>query len=313
MSSKQWKVHKFGGSSLTDAQCFRRVSDILLAEPHPLTAVVVSAMGGMTDALLRLVAAAEQSSERVADDLTEISDRYHRTVRELLDDAAVVATVTEPFDSDLRDASDVLRGISLVHSAADRSRDLIAGFGELWSARLLAAYLARRSSTIPDGPRVDWVDARRLIVVHQGEMGPAVHWERSLENAAERFDASEDGIVVVTGYIASDPDGLYTTLGRNGSDFSASIVGALLEAESISIWTDVDGVMSADPPISVQRSSTRRPCRRRSSARFRFGSGILFIRPRAVPGSGPGGMPANRSRASPRLTTWRWSTSKGPA
>ena len=131
--------------------------------------------------------------------------------------------------------------------AADRSRDLIAGFGELWSSRLLAAYLTERVRQSGDDRPVRWIDARQLIVIERGELGPAVQWDDCRERAGRLLGDMERGIAVVTGFIASDRSGLYTTLGRNGSDFSASIVGALLDAGEIIIWTDVDGVMSADP------------------------------------------------------------------
>jgi len=241
MSQNAWHVHKFGGSSLADAQCYRRVASILLAESVDRQAVVVSAMGGVTDALLNLVAAAEKSADAIEPGLRAIETRYTATVSELVDDA-----VLQPFRVELGNAADILHAISLVGAAADRSRDLVAGFGEIWSARLLSAFLASEMRH-GDECTVKWVDARELIVVRHGEMGPAVQWDSSQQNTTRHFTADTHGIVVVTGFIASDPQGLQTTLGRNGSDFSASILAALLDAESIQIWTDVDGVMSADP------------------------------------------------------------------
>ncbi|MDJ0927924.1 MAG: bifunctional aspartate kinase/homoserine dehydrogenase I [Gammaproteobacteria bacterium] len=247
MNQSQWQVHKFGGSSLADADCFRRVARILLDDGHGRLAVVVSAMGGMTDALLNLVDTAEQAAEGIAPGLEALAVRYQATVRELLQDDAAVQELLGTFDSDLADISDILHAVSLVRSAAERSRDLVAGFGELWSSRLLSAFLDQESTGGATPLPIHWLDARALIVVEQREMGPAVDWARSRENAAEIFDAERHGITVVTGFIASDADGLHTTLGRNGSDFSASILGALLEAARITIWTDVDGVLSADP------------------------------------------------------------------
>ena len=247
MSQNGWQIHKFGGSSLADVQCFSRVAGILLAETAPRQAVVVSAMGGMTDALLNLVVAAEKDSDAIKPGLDAISNRYFSTVRALVSDDAQAQSVIESFEADLADAEDVLQSVSLVGAAADRSRDIVSGFGELWSARLLSAYLKTLiSDRGVDDRDVSWVDARQLIIVEHGEMGPAVDWSLSQQNADKMF-AGASGIVVVTGFIASDPTGLQTTLGRNGSDFSASIVGALLNADSIKIWTDVDGVMSADP------------------------------------------------------------------
>ena len=247
MTDTDWKVHKFGGTSLADAGCFRQVAEVLRGEPGSRQAVVVSAMGGMTDALLELVNASEQSAEAVQPGLAAIADRYRETVETLLDDGPAPVTVMEAFESELSDAADILQAISLVHSAADRSRDLVAGFGELWSTRLLAAYLEQDRVADPGKREVRWVDARELIVVEPGELGPAVVWEQSRKNCARLFPAGTGEIVIVTGFIATDSAGLQTTLGRNGSDFSASILGALLNASSITIWSDVGGIMSADP------------------------------------------------------------------
>lgn len=247
MIDSQWRVHKFGGSSLADAACFRRVASILLADRGAPLAVVVSAMGGMTDALLGLVDEAERSAEQIAPGLEALTARYRATVGELLPDPAAARLVLEPFETDLGDISDILHAVALVRAAAPRSRDLVAGYGELWSSRLLAAYLDEQLGRAGPSRPVGWLDARQLIVVEHGEMGPAVCWQASEANARRLLDPQGDGITVVTGFIAADTDGLPTTLGRNGSDFSASIVAALLRASQITIWTDVDGVLSADP------------------------------------------------------------------
>lgn len=241
----KWLVHKFGGTSMADAACIRRVAEILLAETAQRQAVVVSAMAKMTDALLGLVADAEKSPAGVQPGLEALSHRYHGTVAELLPTDSAAA-VLEPFNADIGDARNVLQAISVVRTAAQGSRDLISGYGELWSSRLLAAYLTERCKDDAERP-IRWVDAREVIVIEHGDLGPAVLWEESGKHAAAKFGDMQRGIAVVTGFIAADRRGLFTTLGRNGSDFSASIIGALLDASDIIIWTDVDGVMSADP------------------------------------------------------------------
>ena len=242
-----WHVHKFGGTSMGDADCFRRVADILLDEPVARQAVVVSAMARTTDALLGLVAGAEHSAPDVPDRMEAIATRYRATIAALLKQKSNSDDLLKTFTADLADIRDVLHAISLVRQAGDRSRDLIAGYGELWSSRLLASYLSERARAFAGGRQVRWIDARQLIVVEPGEMGPAVQWNESRVNASRLFPEDIFGISVITGFIASERNGLQTTLGRNGSDFSASIVGALINADKITIWTDVDGVMSADP------------------------------------------------------------------
>jgi len=221
MAQNVWHVHKFGGSSLADASCFRRVANILMAESADRQAVVVSAMGGMTDALLNLVAAAETSADTIESGLRAIEERYAPTVLELVGGTPAADAVLEQFHTELGDAADVLQAISLVRAAADRSRDLVTGFGEIWSARLLGAFLANEAGATDRERDVKWVDARDLIVVRHGEMGPAVQWSPSCDNTARHFSADTSGIVIVTGFIASDPEGLQTTLGRNGSEYWA--------------------------------------------------------------------------------------------
>jgi aspartokinase/homoserine dehydrogenase 1 len=242
VAENRWKIHKFGGSSLADAPCFRRVAGILLDMPESRLGVVVSAMGGMTDALIDLAALAECDDNSYEAKLDAIGQRYAATAKELL---AVdnLAPVLDEWSNDAEGVKDVLKAIALVKSAPQRSRDVVAGYGEIWSARLLAAYLAQEAP----GRGGTWVDAREVVTVHETELGPSVLWDESQTKFDTVIPADFSGIAVITGFIATDQDGLPTTLGRNGSDFSAAIFAALSDAAGLSIWTDVDGVMSADP------------------------------------------------------------------
>ncbi|MEM1261593.1 MAG: bifunctional aspartate kinase/homoserine dehydrogenase I [Pseudomonadota bacterium] len=236
-------MYKFGGSSLADAACFRRVARIVtdVAAARP-TGVVVSAMGGMTNALYALIDAAEQGQDNFDEPLRALAQRYEITAGSLLQPQQRGEVLRE-FYSDINSLEDVLKAISLVRSAPLRSRDLIAGFGEIWSARLLSAVLAAQ---VP-AQSVRWLDARKVLTVRQTKLAPSVLWETSAERLADELGRAFAGIAVITGFIASDETGLQTTLGRNGSDFSASIFAALLNAQELTIWTDVDGVLSADP------------------------------------------------------------------
>ena len=242
MARSRWKIHKFGGSSLADADCFSRVAKLMLERPEERIGVVVSAMGGMTDALLQLASLAERDDPGFEAALNAIGERYSDTAKRLLDVDALVP-VLDAWGRDAEDVRDVLKAIALVKSAPQRSRDVVAGYGEIWAARLLAALLAQLSPERGGS----WLDARKVITVHQAELGPTVLWEASSKRFAAEVDADFAGIIVMTGFIASDEESLQTTLGRNGSDYSAAIFAALSGASELSIWTDVDGVMSADP------------------------------------------------------------------
>jgi len=238
----RWKIHKFGGSSLADAECFRRVAGIVLERRGARLGIVVSAMGGMTDALLDLASRAERDDGSYETCLHAIGERYATTAKALLDGDALVA-ILDAWGRDADDIRDVLKAIALVKSAPQRSRDVVAGYGELWSARLLSALLA---SMAPDRAGT-WIDARKVITVRPTELGPTVIWETSRNKFHAILPEDFTGIAVMTGFIATDESGLQTTLGRNGSDYSAAIFAALSSACELSIWTDVDGVMSADP------------------------------------------------------------------
>ncbi|HUN76630.1 MAG TPA: bifunctional aspartate kinase/homoserine dehydrogenase I [Steroidobacteraceae bacterium] len=238
-----WVVHKFGGSSVADADCFRRVAEILESLPQPRLAVVLSACRGVTDALLRLVALAEQQDASYQAELAALRERHGAIARTLLaSDAAQLYLAG--LDRDCHDIEGILHTVELTRSAAHNVRDLIAGYGEIWSTKLFHRYFEARGRRA--GP-TQWLDARRVIVVEWGPLGPAILWPESERNIARLVDADFRGTLIITGYIASNRRGVQTTLGRNGSDFSASIFGALLEACEIQIWTDVDGVLSADP------------------------------------------------------------------
>ncbi|MEM8548756.1 MAG: aspartate kinase, partial [Pseudomonadota bacterium] len=241
----RWLVHKFGGSSLADATCFRRVRDLIVgeyADGSARLAVVVSAMGGMTDALLQLAELAQSDAAAVDGALLALASRYEETACVLLDPAPRRG-VLEAWYADARDIRDLLQAVQVLGSAPQRTHDIIAGYGEIWSSRLLTALLTQDHSDIA----TLWLDARTVISVSQTRLGPSVQWVESKAHAASSDSLAGGQVVIVTGFIASDEAGLQTTLGRNGSDHSAAIMAALLGAHAVTIWTDVPGVMSGDP------------------------------------------------------------------
>jgi len=240
-----WTVHKFGGSSVADASCFRRVADIIEASRNPREAVVLSACRGVTDALLGLVKLAERRDADFTAQLHALHQRHVDLAAELVSPAAQ-AIYRADLDRDLLDIAGMLQTVRLIRCAPDSVRDVIAGYGEIWSTRLFAPFLRERARTPGE---VLWIDARRVVVVDWGPLGPAVQWSSSEQQLRALVPADFVGRLVVTGFIASTRAGLQTTLGRNGSDFSGSIFGALLYAREIHIWTDVDGVLSADPRL----------------------------------------------------------------
>ncbi len=241
----KWIVHKFGGSSVADASCLRRVADIVEASANPREAVVLSACKGVTDALLALVTLAERPDGDFAAALEALRAQHAGLADALLSSAARAAYILS-LDQDCDDIAGLLQAVRLIRSASQIMRDVICGYGEIWSSRLFAAFLGERARVAGE---VMWIDAREVVIVEWGSLGPAVQWTQSEAKLSALIPENFEGRLIVTGFIATATGGMPTTLGRNGSDFSGSIFGALLNAAQIIIWTDVDGVLSADPRL----------------------------------------------------------------
>jgi aspartokinase/homoserine dehydrogenase 1 len=220
-----------------------RVAAILEDDPLPRVAAVLSACRGVTDALLTLVSAAERQEDGDAERLEAIRQRHIGIAGTLLSPAAADEYVEE-LTGNCREIAGILQTVRLIRVASPVVRDLVAGFGEIWSTRLFARYLQARGRR-PGG--VFWVDAREIVNIDAAPLGPTVLWPESRANADRLIPRAPSATLVITGFIARTREGLQATLGRNGSDFSGSIFGALLDASEIVIWTDVDGVLSADP------------------------------------------------------------------
>jgi bifunctional aspartokinase / homoserine dehydrogenase 1 len=244
MSSQQWLVHKFGGTSVANPERYRHVTEVLIRRPEARRAVVVSAMAGVTDMLVRVVELAARRDRAYLETLEELRRRHREAVVDLLT-PDLADELLERIERDFTDVADVLHATWLLRSHSRRAMDLVTGYGEIWSAQMLAAHMTAA------GEPATWLDAREVLVVRAEAGGVEVDWTASAARLNAWLELREElpRTVVVTGYIASTADGLAATLGRNGSDFSASIFGALLDAAEIHIWTDVDGVMSANPRL----------------------------------------------------------------
>jgi aspartokinase/homoserine dehydrogenase 1 len=222
-----------------------RVAKILEEDRSPRLGVVLSACRGVTDALLNLVAAAETQENDLEARIEQIRHR-HQVIADTLLEGEARTQFLGALEKDCRDILGILQTVRLIRAASQIVRDLISGYGEIWSTRLFSAYLRARGRR---PGKVEWIDAREIVSVEWGPLGPAVRWDVSRENLAKVVDRDTVATLIITGFIARDQKGLQTTLGRNGSDFSGAIFGSLLDAEEVHIWTDVDGVLSADPRL----------------------------------------------------------------
>ncbi len=234
-------VHKFGGTSVGDAKGYRQVATILRGEKDEKKAIVVSAMDRVTDALIELVDLAKTRNNAYLCYADALKARHLDVIETLLPSESRQSLI-DALECDFKDIKDLLRGVYLSRTYSDRTIELISGHGELWSAQFLNAHLNAM------GIASSWLDARTLLIVEPGD-AVSVDWECTKSQTAKWLETLRTDWVVVTGFVASTPEGIPTTLKRNGSDFSASIFGKLLDARVITIWTDVDGVFSADPKL----------------------------------------------------------------
>src|SRR5688572_8714153 len=238
-----WTVHKFGGTSLGDADRQRAACEIVLSQPtSERVAVVVSAMSGVTNALIEAIERAATHDDSYLPELEAVEKLHLDTIAALELGAAQSSSLSDIVISDFNAIKEVLRGVWITRLASERIIEFVSGHGELWSAQLFHAYLESQKH------RATWLDARKTLVVEPATNTVTVDWQTSKQKLqTEQAHCLETDFLVITGFIASTHDGVATTLKRNGSDLSASIFGALLNADSITIWTDVDGVFSADP------------------------------------------------------------------
>jgi aspartate kinase len=239
---------KFGGTSVADADAIQRLIAIVRREADRTGAppvVVVSAMSKVTDTVLRLASeAARGERETVTAGVDELRQR-HLTVADALVPGTFRSRLVEELEQQLAELRAMLTAISILREASPRSVDGIASAGELLSSRLVARALEVA------GMNAVWVDARRAIVTddHYTAAAPLM---AETEAALERevvAQLKERRTPVLGGYVGATKEGVATTLGRGGSDYSAAIIGAGIGAAEIQIWTDVDGMLTADPRV----------------------------------------------------------------
>lgn len=236
------KVLKFGGSSLADGERIRSVAEVVSrAAGSDRVAVVLSAMKGITDNIISAARSAEEGTDAFKPVLETIRGKHFDAVRFLFPPADQAAALT-PLALMCNELEEILHGVELIRECSPRTLDLLMSFGERLSCQLAAAYMRSR------GMEAVLVDARELILTDDHFGSASVNFDRSYERIEARLSAI-GGIAVIAGFIGATGKGVTTTIGRNGSDYTASIIGAGARAELIEIWTDVDGVLSADPRI----------------------------------------------------------------
>lgn len=234
------RILKFGGTSVATADAVGRVVEIVRRSRHEASpVVVVSALGGVTRTLVELADDASRRSEGWEESFGALRRRHFDLVSELgLDAAEPPLDALRPLFDELHE---LLRGVHLLREVSPRAGDGIVSYGERLSSRIVAAALADA------GVAARPVDARRLVVTDDTFGRAVVEKEATYENLRRELSDASSSVPVVTGFLGATAEGHTTTLGRGGSDYTAALVGAALGAAAIELWTDVDGVLSADP------------------------------------------------------------------
>lgn len=292
-------VMKFGGTSVADALAFENVARIVTSQRNVAPIVVVSAMSGVTDALLAATAAAgEGRADEAIASLEQTFQRHHRAAAELLP-----PTASQAFAKRVNNAAQTIN--ELLRSSAENplrrrpTQDAVLAYGEMLSSELLAELLIHR------GTNAQHVDARRCILTNDEYTCALPLMPDTLFKAHDvLMPAIENGLIpVLGGFIASTAEGTTTTLGRGGSDYTAALIGAALTADEIQIWTDVTGVLTADPRVVPEAQTVERLSYAEASELAYFGAKVLH--PKTIQPAIEGRIPVRicNSRAPEQIGT----------
>ncbi len=259
-SSTGTSVHKFGGSSLADGKSYQRVCGIIEQYGDPRGYVVVSAAGKTTNQLLQLLQWAKEGEQAAAPALLSLYEMQHQLITELLE---------QPDDLLGKLEQDIQHiGHLLQDQLTEYVENAVLSYGEVWSARLLANLMTQR------GTPAKCLDAREVLCAELAPL-PVVDMVKS----RHQFEAFKpDGLTIMTGFIACDSEGRTVTLGRNGSDYSATLLASLCGATDVTIWSDVAGIYSADPRMVKDASLLRSLSQLEASELSRLGAPVLHKR-----------------------------------
>ena len=283
--SRRLRVMKFGGTSVGDATCIERVVDIIRsASEEADLVVVVSAMSGVTNKLVEAASQAEAANtDRVVEILKQLRHQHDIALRALIPSVEEQQRISRKMDALFEEADRFSKGTICLRELTPRVRDAISSLGERLSVLLVAATLQR------NGVAGEPVEATELVITdsNHGVADPRIDLTR--ERCETRLlPLVRNGVVpIVTGFIGSTSEGVLTTLGRGGSDFSATILGAAISADEVEIWTDVDGILTADPRLVPGARTIGEVSYREAAELAYFGARVLHpktLRPLAQSG-----------------------------
>lgn len=234
------KVLKFGGSSVANAENIKKVAEIVADKKYEQSIIVVSALGGVTDALIQTGTSAAKGDDNYKQLLLNLETRHLETVKNLLPvtiQSSCLSNVKQKFN----ELEDICEGVFRLGELSKRTMDRIVSYGELLSSTIISHYL--NAIQINN----EWLDSRKLITTNSQFGFAQVIFPLTNKNIQDWIAHSSSKKFVSPGFIAANQEGLTTTLGRGGSDYTAAIFAAAIQSEALEIWTDVTGMMTADP------------------------------------------------------------------
>lgn len=270
---KPLRIMKFGGTSVGDATRIRKVVEIIREAARQSDVVaVVSAMCGVTNRLIEAATQSQAGNRESAEAIfEELRDRHNAVVNSLIHSIPLRSRINRELREIREEGEGLCQGTALLRELTPRAYDSISSLGERLSARLVAAALAEC------GEKSEAIDATELVVTDNchGSADPVTGPTRERCESRLRPLLQRDVIPVVTGFIGATQEGALTTLGRGGSDYSATILGAALDADEVIIWTDVDGLMTADPRLVPGVSTINEISYREAAELAHFGAKVL--------------------------------------
>lgn len=264
------KILKFGGTSVANAANIKQVISIAKksSKQAPI-AVVVSALGGATDVLLQAGFKAEKKDSSYLTEIDSLEKRHITTIKELIADSHQEEVISE-IHHFFNQLASILEGIYLINEFSNKTKDKIASFGELMSSYIIAE--AMKSQGI-DAVRKN---SQELIITDATYTNAKVNYNLTESNIVQYFATNKSPIVVLPGFVASTLDGETSTLGRGGSDFTASLLAKILDAKELEIWTDVSGMFTANPKLVKQAQPIAHISYQEAMELSHFGAKVLF-------------------------------------
>ena len=249
--SKQTLVMKFGGTSVGSANALNQATQIIkdAREQYPRVVVVTSAMSGVTDLLLKSASLAAQGNiDSLPETESTLREKHFSAVDALIKNGGLCEETKGEIDALIQSLVDLCKAMAVLGEASPRAMDAVASLGERMSVRLLAA-VAQDA-----GIKAKAIETTEFIVTNAHYQNAHPDFQVTAEKTKVALNPLlDEGIIpIVTGFIGATPDGVITTLGRGGSDYTAAIIGSVLPADDVWIWTDVDGVMTTDPRIAPE-------------------------------------------------------------